>query len=316
MCNNKCCGKDKCCCSKPIIRYGGPDIPELGITTGSLLEVVIEDIASYLIEGVATSTLTDNENGTYTHTPGDESGTFTTFTTGRHTSGASPHTSPSLGDTWYDTGTNELKWRTNDGVSDIWYVLFDPTSLPRFKESTVRHSAVTTLTLNPSIHSKREIHIESTGNLLLDGDDHLVRDDYTYLVVNTTSVARTIGFDNVTGAWMRHGGTIQEVSGSGFTVPRNSSLLVTTTKIGSNVYVNGHFSSNGMKIYSTTLDLVDGVASVVTVTGAVNIESILMMSPTGDVLSTTDVAVNIVDDEITMTATSDIDDAKIRVIYT
>jgi hypothetical protein len=71
-----------------------------------------------------------------------------------------------------------------------------------------------------------------------------------------------------------------------------------------------------MKIYSTTLDLVDGVASVVTVTGAVNIESILMMSPTGDVLSTTDVAVNIVDDEITMTATSDIDDAKIRVIYT
>lgn len=307
---------DKCCCDKPIIRYTGPNIPELGITTGSLIEVAIEAITSYLIEGVATSTLTDNGDGTYTHTPGDESGTFTTFTTGRHTSGATPHASPSLGDTWYDTGTGQLKWRTNNGTDIVWYSVLDATSLPRFKESTIRHSAGTTLTLSPATHSKREIHIESTGNLLLDGDDHLVRDDYTYLVVNTTSVTRTVGFANVTGAWMRHGGVIEEVSGSGFPVLRNSSLLVTVTKIGSNVYVNGHFPSTMIKTYSRTIDLTDGDAIAITVTGAVNIESILIMNSAGDVLSTTDVAINIVADEITMVAASDITGAKIRVIYT
>lgn len=301
-----------------ILRYTGPDIPELGISTGDLVEVVIQNITNYITEGVATSTLTNNGDGTFTHTPGDESGTSTTFVTGQHTTGATPHANPKYGDTWYDTTTNQLRWYTNNGTIDIWATVTAST-LPRFKEETIHHNSASNLAIDPSIHSKREIHFENTGDADLDGNDHLALDDYTYLFVNTTAAARTIDFANVTGAWIRDGGVITDLSGSGFTLPPNTSMLVTVTNSGGSVYVNGHFyalsiSGDVLNTFSTTVNLPPATQVVVNVPTMVELESILLLSSTGEDI-TGGIHKTVSGANITLTSNVDLEDVEVRVIF-
>ena len=315
---NKCKQTQCCCSSSAIARYTGPDIPELGIKTGDLIEVVIQNITNYITEGLAASTLVNNADGTYTHTPGDGTATSTTFVTGQHTTGLVPHTSPKYGDTWYDTTTGQLRWYTNNGTSDVWEVA--TAAVPaRFKEETIHHSAGTTLTIDPSIHSKREIHFEALGDLLLDGNDHLALDDYTYLVVNTTAVDRVVTFANVTGAWLRDGGAITNLSGVGFTIPPNTSLLITVTNSGGNVYVNGHFytlalAGDAINLFTTTVNLPPLTPVVVNVPTMANMESILILSDIGEDI-TDGVLVTVAGSNITITSNVDLEDVQIRVIY-
>jgi len=313
------CNQSACCCSTTVARYTGPDIPELGITTGDLIEVVIQNITNYIIEGVATSTLVNNADGTYTHAPGDESGTSTTFVTGQHTTGVAAHTSPKYGDTWYDTNTSQLKWYTNNGTIDLWESTVLATSLPRFKEETIHHSVISTLTLDPNTHSKREVHLENTGDLLIDGNDHLVSDDYLYLVVNTTAVARAITFSNTTGAWIRDGGAIVELSATGFPIPANSTMLVTVTQSGGSVYVNGHFyalqvAGDTLNTFSSTETLVALTPLVVNVATMVGMESILVLDSTGENI-TDGILISVSGDNITLTSNVGLVDIEVRVIY-
>lgn len=313
------CNKNSCCCSaSAITRYTGPDIPELGINTGDLIEVVVQNITNYIIEGVATSTLTYNGDGTYTHTPGDESGTSTTFVTGQHTTGLTPHSDPKYGDTWYDTTTGQLRWYTNNGTSDVWEVATAATSA-RFKEETIHHNGAGTLTIDPSIHSKREIHLESTGDAEIDGNDHLALDDYTYLFVNTTAVNRTVTFSNTTGAWVRDGGPITEVSGAGFTIPANASMLTTVTNSGGNIYVNGHpfaleEAGDPINLFTDTVNLVGLTPLVVNVPTMSSLESILILDSAG-VDITDGITKSVLVDDITLTSNVDIANVEVRVIY-
>lgn len=313
------CKKKKCCCSSTqILRYNGPDIPELGISTGDLIEVVIQNITNYITEGVATSTLVYNGDGTYTHTPGDGSATSTTFVTGQHTTGATPHSDPKYGDTWYDTNTGQLRWYTNNGVSDVWETA-TASSLPRFKEETIHHNSASNLALDPNIHSKREIHFEDTGDIDLDGNDHLALDDYTYLFVNTTAATRSINFSNVTGAWLRDGGPIIDLSGSSFDLPPNTSMLVTVTESGGSVYVNGHFyaleiTGDPTNIFSDVVSLTALAPLVVNVSGMSTMESILVLDDTGLVI-TDAISIQVSGEDITLEANVDLADIEVRVIY-
>lgn len=117
--NKKCCGTPNSCCKADGLRYQGPPIPEFGIATGDLIEAVIGQLATYLAGGVATSSMVNNEDGTYTHAPGDGTGVSTTFIVNRHTTGAAPHSTPQYNDTWYDTNLGRLKMYINDGI-DVW----------------------------------------------------------------------------------------------------------------------------------------------------------------------------------------------------
>lgn len=312
------CKQNTCCCSSTILRYSGPDIPELGISTGDLIEVVIQNITTFITDGVAISTLINNGDGTYTHTPGDGSGTSTTFVTGQHTTGATPHASPKYGDTWYDTTTGQLKWYTNNGSIDLWETA-TASSLPRFKEETIHHNATGVLTINPSIHSKREIHIENTGDLTLNGNDHLALDDYTYLIVNTTAVDRVITFSNVAAAWIRDGGAITDLSGTGFTIPSNTSMLLTVTNSGGNVYVNGHFyaleiGGSPTNVSSNVISLVASTPYILNIPTMANLESILVLDSTGLVI-TDAISISVVEPDITLESNVDLTNIEVRTIY-
>lgn len=313
------CKKNTCCCSaSTVIRYNGPNIPELGISTGDLIEVVVQNITNYIIEGVATSTLTYNGDGTYTHTPGDESGTSTTFVTGQHTTGLTPHSNPKYGDTWYDTTTGQLRWYTNNGTSDVWETATAATPV-RFKEETIHHNGAGSLSIDPAIHSKREIHFESTGDADIDGNDHLALDDYTYLFVNTTAVNRTITFANVTGAWVRDGGPITEVSGTGFVVPANASMLVTVTNSGGTIYVNGHpfaleVSGDPTNVSSSIISLVALTPYVLNVPTMANLESILVLDNTGRDI-TNAIYISVAEPNITLESNVALANIEVRTIY-
>lgn len=313
------CKKTTCCCSSSaILRYTGPDIEELGISTGDLIEVVIQNITQYITEGMAISTFTDNGDGTYTHTPGDGSGTTTTIIVGKHTTGAAAHADPNYGDTWYDTVTGQLRWFTNNGTIDVWYTIPTPT-IPSLKAETLHHNVGTDLTLDPAIHSKRQIDFESTGNIIIDGNDHLVSDDYTYLIVNATAVARDITFLNVAAAWIRDGGAIVDLSGTGFPIPPNTSILVTVTNDSGTIYVTGQFfaieeAGDPINLFNDTVSLVALTPLVVNVPTMVNLESILIFDSTG-VDITSGISKSVSGDNITLESNVSIANIVVRVIF-
>jgi len=318
------CSCNTCCCdsSSSALRYGGPDIDELGIQTGDLLEVVIQYITNYITEGGsgAVSVLNNNGNGTYTHVDGSNPSTSVTFTTGLHTTAA---TAPSplntnYGDTWYDTTTNALRWYTNDGTNDVWDTA---TVLPedRFKEETIHHNAVTVLAIDPSLHNKKEIHFESTGELSLDGALHLSSDDYTYLLVNTTALDRQITFSNVAGAFIRDGGAITDLSGTGITIPQNTTGLVTVTNSGGFAYINFHFyaleiTGDPINTYNEVFDIVQNIDKVITVVTMSEAESILIKNDLGENI-TSGLNVTLIGDTITISSNVSLTDVALRVIY-
>lgn len=317
-CCNK-CKKTTCCCgTSAILRYTGPDIPELGISTNDLIEVVIQNITQYILDGTNTSVLTDNGDGTYSHDPGDGTGTIVTFIVGKHTTGLIAHVNPHYGDTWYDTVTGQLKWFTNNGTIDVWYTIPIPT-IPSLKAETIHHNVVTLLTIDPTIHSKRELHFESTGNMTLNGNDHLVSDDYTYLIVNTTAVDRFVTFSNIAAAYIRDGGAIMDLSGAGFTIPSNTTMLMTVTNVSGTIYVNGQFfaieeAGDPINLFNTTVNLVGLTPLVVNVPTMVNLESILLLDSLG-VDITSGVAKSVAGDNITLTSNVGILNVQVRVIF-
>jgi len=274
---DKCTSGCSSCLSSCPSRYTGPDIPELGITSGQDLDTVIIIISEYVTNPIfsgdegSVSALVNNGNGTATHSNG--AGTDVTFEIGQHSSGPAPHNSPILGDTWYDTDTDVLSVFANDGGGDIWVALtpnFDPADFPRFKHQTLKHAAPTQISLDPTTSNKREIWFESTGDMLIDGLNHNTEDDYTYLLVNTTSASRLLSFINVAGAFLRTGGTIADLSTPGLTIPGNSSILITVTNDAGVVTVNGHFLSVvPVSNFEDTITLIQNVPFVLTVPGIV-----------------------------------------------
>ena len=74
----------KCACSSNQPRYCGPDLDNIGATSGVQVDVLIQNISEYL-DGIDasgsgnTSILTDNGDGTYTHNDG--TGTLVTIST-------------------------------------------------------------------------------------------------------------------------------------------------------------------------------------------------------------------------------------------
>ena len=274
------CSCNPCCCSTTnLARYSGPDINDLGIRTGDLLEVVIQNITTYITNGGsgAVSSLVDNGNGTYTHDDGETPGTAVTFTTGTHTSSLIAPLSPNYGDTWYDITSGKLKWFTNNGTIDIWASI--NAGQERFKEETVHHNVATLLSVDPSIHNKRELHFESTGDMTLDGNLHLLADDFTYLLVNTTAVDRLLAFTNIAQVDLRDGGALTNLALSGITIKSNTSLLVTVTNTVGTVSVNGHFpitSASGDASYlrDYIFSIVAGVPYVLNVPSMTELESL------------------------------------------
>jgi len=271
-----------------VIRYTGPDIDELGISTGELLEVVLQNLTDYISgEGSgAISTLVNNADGTYTHNGGDVSGDATTFITGLHTTGATAPTITNYGDTWYDTsGTGELKWFANNGSTDVW-VSVTPPNQDRFKEATVLHNSTTTLSITPNIHNKRELHYTSTGDMLLDGASHLTYDDFTYILTNTTAVSRNLLFSNISEARLRDGGAIVDLSATGIVIKANTSLLVTVTNNAGTISVNGHFpvdtGSNAFQPFNETFDIVANLPYTINVPTMVSLEAITLLSNTNE----------------------------------
>lgn len=314
------CNTNSCSCGTTSLRYGGPDIDSIGISNGELLEVTIQKLAEFMAMGGtgAVSTLTNNGGGDYTHTPGDTSGTSTTFSTGIHTTSATAPTSPTYGDTWYDTTTGKLRWYSNNGVIDVWYTASALGEF-RFKEETIHHNAVGDLAIMPLLHNKKEIHFESTGDLTIDGDDHTAQDDYTYLIVNTTAVDRLISFTNVTEAHVRNGGTIANLSGTGFTIPTNTSMLLTVTNTGTDRYVNGGFYSTASATsvflsFGTIISLVALTPLPVVIPGLVEAESIEIYTSTGEKI-TSSLDVTLSGDTFTIESNVSLTNIKIRIIY-
>lgn len=320
-CCNK-CNTNPCCCSTTVLRYNGPDIPELGIKTGDLIEVAIQQITDFITTGGsgAVSELTNNGDGTYTHSDGEVGGVSTTFITGNHSTGPTPHASPQYGDTWYDTTTDLLKFFTNDGSIDVWLVT-TPSALPRFKEETIHHTAGTTLAIDPDIHNKRELHFESTGDISLDGNDHLGIDDSTYLIVNTTAVDRSVTFSNVDTAHIRDGGTITDLSGTGFTIPPNSSMLITVSDDGGLIKVDGHFyaleiSGDTLYTFEDTFSLIGFTPQVSNISGMDKTYSIEVFDDSGVVI-TSSLDISVSGEDVTILSNVSLfGTTTLRVIYT
>lgn len=88
---------------------------------------------------------------------------------------------------------------------------------------TISHDATTTLAITDIDHNNVDIHIESTGELSINADD--VTDATTFYITNTTDVDRTLSFTGFEGAFLRNGGTSEDIKGTGLSLKSNSRYL-------------------------------------------------------------------------------------------
>lgn len=107
------------------------------------------------------------------------------------------------------------------------------------KTETIHHIATSNLDITEALHDKKEIHIESTGDLSFDAAS-FVGDVFTCIVVNTTAIDRNFTFTNWTGVYNRAGGAVTDIKATGYIIKANSSVIITVTINGANKYLNIH----------------------------------------------------------------------------
>ena len=100
---------------------------------------------------------------------------------------------------------------------------------------TVHHAGNSALAITDATHNLTDLHIESTGDLSMDGTS--VDGGTTLLITNTTAADRTLTFTNIAGAYLRNGGTQTDLTTFGLTLKANTRYLVHITE-NSGKYVN------------------------------------------------------------------------------
>ncbi len=101
---------------------------------------------------------------------------------------------------------------------------------------TISHNVTSNLPITHLDHNNVDIHVDSTGELSINAND--VTDATTFYITNTTGVDRTLSFSGFDGAFLRNGGTVEDVKASGLSLKSNSRYLVNISYKGNLFYFN------------------------------------------------------------------------------
>lgn len=119
------------------------------------------------------------------------------------------------------------------------------TTLPSLKSSTI-HQGAGNLAVTEVLHNKTEIHLEDNTSTLTFNANDFGTDDFTCLIVNTVDDAASVTFSNWQGVFDRSGSGVIDLKASSYTLPANSSVIVTMTLNATNKYLNFHFTKTAL----------------------------------------------------------------------
>ncbi|MDB9954495.1 hypothetical protein OAD49_02925, partial [Flavobacteriaceae bacterium] len=161
----------------------------------------------------------------------DNKGTIKTLGNTVTTAATAPTSpTPIQGDIWYDTSlTSGAYTKIWDGTA--WKII---DTYLGYK--TIHHDATGALAITNTSHNLTDLHIESTGDLTIDKAN--VSDGTSLYITNTTATDRSLTFTNFSGAYLRNGGVIADISGTGLTVKANTRYLVHITDNAGSFYFN------------------------------------------------------------------------------
>ncbi|MDB9954496.1 hypothetical protein OAD49_02930 [Flavobacteriaceae bacterium] len=137
---------------------------------------------------------------------------------------------PIQGDIWYDTSlTSGAYTKIWDGTA--WKII---DTYLGYK--TIHHDVTGALAITNTSHNLTDLHVESTGDLTIDKAN--VSDGTSLYITNTTATDRSLTFTNFSGAYLRNGGVIADISGTGLTVKANTRYLLHITDNAGSFYFN------------------------------------------------------------------------------
>ena len=101
---------------------------------------------------------------------------------------------------------------------------------------TIFHNTTAVLQITHIDHNNADIHLENTGDVSLAHTD--VNDATTFYITNTTNTDRILSFTGFAGAYLRNGGTIADIKGTGLTLKANSRYLANISDKAGAIYFN------------------------------------------------------------------------------
>ena len=112
---------------------------------------------------------------------------------------------------------------------------------------TIHHNTTSVLAITHTLHNNADVHVESTGELSI--TNTAVNDGTNFYITNTTGANRSLSFTGFSGAYLRNGGTVTDVSGTGLTLKANTRYLAHITDNGGNFYFNATEAGGGLEYY-------------------------------------------------------------------
>lgn len=114
-------------------------------------------------------------------------------------------------------------------------------------DRTIEHTATQVLVLTKEQHNRAEIHLKSTGDMLL--VNTACDDAFTCRIINDTAAGRILYLSSFEAAYIRDGGPIAD-AGDEIGLPVNTSILISVTVTDGKYFLNIHKGIGGALIAS------------------------------------------------------------------